>query len=277
MEESVMVVKIIDRYNSHSSTNTMVKILGISAMLLLTACQPKSEPVPEEPHKTAKSAAVTHTLKDQLIIAKTIALKTKQTQTCDEEGCTHYDFQTVETNHPWINQYFLDRIQKTEPLAFEQAGKNVSQTVDEKQLNESSIVVRFVGQNQHLATFEMLNYTYSAGAAHGMYHKEFVNFDLNTQKRIALQDLLQPNASSKVIDGLFSTNGTWLSDHSIEPGKLQLSDNFYYGANGIVFVYPLYELASYAEGMSELNLPYFLAKDWMKPEYLPNLPKYVER
>ncbi|MGL5403789.1 MAG: RsiV family protein, partial [Acinetobacter sp.] len=46
-----------------------------------------------------------------------------------------------------------------------------------------------------------------------------------------------------------------------------------YGVNGIVFVYPLYELASYAEGMSELTLPYYSAKKFIKSEYLPSLPK----
>ena len=55
--------------------------------------------------------------------------------------------------------------------------------------------------------------------------------------------------------------------------KLQLSDNYYYGVNGIVFVYPLYELTSYAEGMPELKLPYQTAKDLIKPEYLPSLPQ----
>ena len=59
--------------------------------------------------------------------------------------------------------------------------------------------------------------------------------------------------------------------------KLQLSDNFYYGASGIVFVYPLYELASYAEGMPELKLPYQMAKGLFKPEYLPNLPNYENK
>lgn len=250
--------------------------LMVSLVIMVTACQPKVEA------PTDKKSATAATSPEQkkptpYIESKTIVLTPKQPQSCDETGCTRYDFQTVETNHAWINQYFLDRIQKIEPLAFENAKNSTAKRVDEKQLNESSIVVRYVGQNQHLASFEMMSYTYSAGAAHGMYHKEFVNFDLKSQKRIALQDLLLPNATQKVIDGLFSTNGTWLSDHSIDPGQLQLSDNFYYGANGIVFVYPLYELASYAEGMSELNLPYFLAKDSIKPEYLPNLPKYVER
>ncbi len=248
----------------------------ISLMMMLSACQPKVDPATD---KQSEQSSSSQQQKDPHIYieSKTQALSPKQSQSCDEAGCTRYDFQTVQTNHAWINQYFLDRIQKVEPLAFEGAKKSAEEKVDEKRLNESSIVVRYIGQNQHLATFEMLTYSYSAGAAHGMYHKEYVNFDLNTKKRIALQDLIIAGSDSKLIEALYQNNMTWLDAHSVEQNKLQLSDNFYYGANGIVFVYPLYELASYAEGMSELNLPYVLAKDLIKPEYLPNLPKYAER
>jgi hypothetical protein len=46
-------------------------------------------------------------------------------------------------------------------------------------------------------------------------------------------------------------------------------------AKGVVFVYPLYELASYAEGMSELVLPYQQASGLIKAEYLPSFVDYA--
>jgi len=128
-----------------------------------------------------------------------------------------------------------------------------------------------------VATFIVDSYTYSAGAAHGLYHKEFVNFDLSLQKRIALQDILIKGTERKVLDALYSANANWLNDHAITRDKLQLSDNFYYGVDGLVFVYPLYELASYAEGMPELILPYRVSQAVIKPEYLPSLPNYKKR
>ena len=85
---------------------------------------------------------------------------------------------------------------------------------------------------------------------------------------------VQLNVEAKVADALYEANSNWLQQHNIERAKLQLSDNYYYGVNGIVFVYPLYELASYAEGMSELTLPYLMTKDLIKAEYLPSLPEY---
>lgn len=244
-------------------------LMSMSMLILLMACQPKTDQEKEatENKKTASTV--------ELIVSKTINLKTPQSKSCDESGCTRYEFQTVETNQSWINQYFKDRIQKTDPIAF-QNDKSASEAVsaDTKQVNQSTVIVRFVGQNQHLATFEMLTYSYSAGAAHGMYHKEFVNFDLKHKKRIALEDLIVSGAEEQLRDMLYDTNTNWLIEHTIDKDRLKVSDNFYYGANGIVFVYPLYELASYAEGMSELTLPYQSTQKLIKAEYLPNLPNY---
>ena len=248
---------------------TLLSMLSISMLVILTACQPKNE-VDNENNSSSKSASTV-----ELIVAKTVELKTPQSQSCDESGCTRYQFQTVETNLAWINEYFRDRILKADPVAFQKDSSAPKvEAVEEKDVNQSTVIVRFVGQNQHLATFEMLTYSYSAGAAHGMYHKEFVNFDLKHKKRIALEDLMVSGAEDQLRDMLYDTNTNWLMEHTIDKDRLKVSDNFYYGANGIVFVYPLYELASYAEGMSELTLRYQSSQKLIKAEYLPNLPHY---
>jgi hypothetical protein len=165
-------------------------------------------------------------------------------------------------------------MKKAEPNAFSNlADQQVKVPAGEPSLSESSTYVRFVGQNYNLATFAIQTYSYSAGAAHGMSHQEFVNFDLSNKKHITVAELLKPEMNQKLRDELYAANQNWLDDHQIKKDQLQVSDNFYYGVNGIVFVYPLYELASYAEGMSELTLPYYSAKKFIKAEYLPSLPK----
>lgn len=269
-----MSVQALDKFDFKNKKFAVIKMVILSSTLFLTACQPKGDNQSVTDKKEAASSAKVQS--DQLfVLSKTVSLPVQQAQSCDEEGCIQYEFQTVETNHPWINEYFIDRIKTANPVAFQAPSTGEKpKVIAEKDLGEASIVVRFIGQNQNLATFEMMSYIYSAGAAHGMYHNEYVNFDLKTQKRISLQDLVVTGADSKVVEALFSTNSMWLEDHSIEQTKLKLSDNFYYGANGIVFVYPLYELASYAEGMSELTLPYHYTANLIKPEFLPNLPKY---
>ena len=255
-----------------------IKVMGsaVSAIFLmgaLAACHPRNEPV--EGETTAqKKAVVADTI--PLIQSKSIELKLPNAQACDAEGCTQYAIQTVETNVDWINQYFSNRIKKADPIAFSTEPDqkiNLSEHADAG-IGQSTTSVRYISQWGHIATFAIESYTYAAGAAHGMSHVEYVNFDLKAKKRLALQDILVKGADAKVLSALYDSNSMWLGNHDIERTQLQLSDNFYYGANGIVFVYPLYELASYAEGMPELKLPYFMVKGLFKAEYLPNLPNY---
>lgn len=243
----------------------------LSTMLMVTACQEKPAPQVEQ-------AATQHQVEAiPLIQAKVERFEVPKKQFCDEDGCIQYDLQTVKSNVAWIDDYFLTRIKKDVPNAFEQGHTN-AQTNEEAQasakgLNQNSIYVRFISQQNNLATFVIQTYSYAAGAAHGMYHNEYVTFDLNTKKRLALTDILKPNVEAKVAEQLYDANANWLIQKDITREKLQLSDNYYYGVNGIVFVYPLYELTSYADGMPELKLPYQVARDLVKPEYLPSLPQ----
>ena len=243
----------------------------LSSMLMVSACQEKPAPQAEQ------AATATQHAQIPLIQAKVERVNVLKKQFCDEDGCTQYDLQTVKSNVPWLDEYFLNRIKKDVPGAFEK-DQNHAQAESEAQsspkgLNQNSIYVRFISQQNNLATFVIQTYTYAAGAAHGMYHNEYVTFDLSTQKRLALTDILKPNVEAKVAEQLYDANANWLIQKDITRDKLQLSDNYYYGVNGLVFVYPLYELTSYAEGMPELKLPYQVAKDLIKAEYLPSLPQ----
>ena len=243
----------------------------LSSMLMVSACQEKPAPQAEQ------AATATQHAQIPLIQAKVERVNAVKKQFCDEDGCTQYDLQTVKSNVPWLDEYFLNRIKKDVPGAFEK-DQNHAQAESEAQsspkgLNQNSIYVRFISQQNNLATFVIQTYTYAAGAAHGMYHNEYVTFDLSTQKRLALTDILKPNVEAKVAEQLYDANANWLIQKDITRDKLQLSDNYYYGVNGLVFVYPLYELTSYAEGMPELKLPYQVAKDLIKAEYLPSLPQ----
>ena len=257
----------------HKSVLT-ASMTAIFSLSVLTACHPRNEPVNDPDSKPKAAEVKAETI--PLIESKAVAMTLPKSEVCDAEGCTRYSIQTVETNVDWINQYFADRIKKADPLAFSTEPNEKLNLADaaDAGLGQSTTSVRYISQWGNIATFALESYTYTAGAAHGMYHVEYVNFDLKAKKRLALQDILAKGADPKVLNALYDANSMWLDEHNIERSKLQLSDNFYYGANGIVFVYPLYELASYAEGMTELKLPYHMVEALFKPEYLPNLPHY---
>ncbi|MEO3357321.1 DUF3298 domain-containing protein [Acinetobacter haemolyticus] len=248
--------------NSEKSS-ILVPLIPILTVFALAGCQPKSDTTP----KVEKTNI-------PLVQAQVVAVELPKQKVCLEDGCTNYDLQTVKTNLQWIDDYFVARMKKAEPNAFANLNdQQVKVPEGEPALSESSTYVRFVGQNYNLATFAIQSYTYPAGAAHGMYHQEFVNFDLSNKKHIRVEDLVKDGMDQKLRDELYAANQNWLDEHNIKKDQLQVSDNYYYGVNGIVFVYPLYELASYAEGMSELTLPYYAAKEFIKAEYLPSLPK----
>lgn len=263
-------------FKSKPVQSTCFKVgLLVLSTFVLAACSPKDSTTASN-HNTADVP---------LISSKTQAVAGAQSRFCDEDGCTTYDLQSVDTNQAWINSYFLDRIKTAEPNAFTAQPEGVSasqvqstqaasqaqaQSDTDNRLSESMMKVRYLGQNQALASFQLQSYSYAAGAAHGLSHSEYVNFDLKNKKRIAVEQLLKPDVEAKLLKALYENNQTWLSEHQIKASELKLSDNYYYGVHGLVFVYPLYELASYAEGMPELILPYDQAQAFVRPEYLPN-------
>lgn len=249
--------------------------LIVLSTLALGACSPKD----------SSTAATNSAAQIPLISSKTQPVTEAQARFCDEDGCTTYDLQSVNTNQDWINRYFLDRIKTAEPNAFtaqtdgvtasqaqpvSEAKQDQTQSDSDNRHSESVMKVRYLGQNQALASFQLQSYSYAAGAAHGLSHAEYVNFDLKNKKRIAVEQLLKPDVEAKLVKALYENNQTWLSAHQIKASELKLSDNYYYGVHGLVFVYPLYELAAYAEGMPELILPYDQAQSFVRPEYLPN-------
>lgn len=237
---------------------------------MLWGCQPTTE-APTEAQTVVETQP-----KVMLIDVQNEKVALAQPQLCDTKECIRFDMQTLKTNVDWIDRYFLERLQALEPKAFQEQPKISLEGVDPEQLtlNHSHASVRYIAQNHALATFVIHSYSYTAGAAHGMYHDEYVNFDLTQKKRLHLKDIIIKGKKQQFAEDLYQANYTWLQDHQISLDQLKLSDNFYYGPQGIVLVYPLYEMASYAEGMSELVLPYSMAKDLIQPAYLPVLPEY---
>lgn len=260
----------------------MKKILlsALVSSIFLTACQQKNT-VDSKPEPKAETVAEKESL--PLIKAKTERVQLSKNEVChpaseDEfASCTKYHLQTVKTNVNWLNQYFLERLQKDHAEAFDKSPA-VEVTLDPEipSTNYSTTAVRYIGQHYNIANFTYFSEYYPAGAAHGMHHSDYVIFDLNTKQRLSLNDILAPASKEKLKTELYEHNREWLEQHHIEQNAFEVSDNFYFNANGIVFVYPLYELASYAEGITELELPYWSAQGVIQTKYLPQLPESSE-
>lgn len=253
----------------------LVITLAIST-LWLSACQK-----PSETHLTVTAEQKANPI--PLIQAKTQLLNLAHDEVCHVESaeesanCTKYHLQSISSNVAWLDDYFNTRIKSEHTEAFANTPKvKVNLDPDLPSTNYSTASVRYIGQHYNIATFEYFVDYLPAGAAHGMHHSEYMVFDLATQQQLTLNDILQPVSKEQLKTELYSFNSEWLEQHHITAAEFQLSDNFYLSATGIVFVYPLYELASYAEGLTELTLPYWSAKDFIQEKYLPQLPVQAE-
>lgn len=114
------------------------------------------------------------------------------------------------------------------------------------------------------------------GGAHGNGGTTYYVFD-EQDHRLTLADLLQGDKSTlyPLLDAAYK------KEFNIDPAAKDLdeyereyiknlheADNFYFSADGIVFSYVPYAVASFAAGQVELTLPYSKLRSIIKDQYL---------
>lgn len=237
----------------------------IGLTVLLTACQPKDAPRPSDPKPEAAKVV--------LLSSQSINMNLPRAKVCELQGCERYSLHTVQTNLPWIDAYFVKRLTELAPKAFDVAQQRIVPDVNEQaSLAHHHHFVSYVAQRNQLALFSIQSDSSGTHLPHSLFHQEYVNLDLNLQQRLALSDVLQNNQQAALLSLLYRYNEAWLKARHIEAEQLKLSDNFYFAAQGFTLVYPVFELGSYSDGMTELRIPYSALSDIIKPEYLPSLP-----
>ena len=175
----------------------------------------------------------------------------------------------MDSNIDWINQYFIERIQHTEPVAFTKVTQKNPKKADEPHyLDQRFIKAEFVGQRAHLATFALKSSNLARNKNASLKHVEYINFDLKQNKRLALSQLLLNGGEQKLLNAMYRTNTQWLNTQGIQQQQLKLSDNYYFDTTGLVMVYPAGELAPAATGMPELKVSYVDLKEVIQSEYL---------
>lgn len=100
-----------------------------------------------------------------------------------------------------------------------------------------------------------------------------MNFDVSTGKNIYLKDIFVPGFERRLNDILFNA----LEQKTEATGILELqnkgylcttdifpSDNFIMKEHSITFIYNVYEIAPYSNGITELDIPYSDINDLLK-------------
>lgn len=130
----------------------------------------------------------------------------------------------------------------------------------------------YLGQRNNIASFYFFSYDYYGGA-HGMFMTNYANVDINKKKVITLNDLIEPRNQDKVKDALWEIYSIERLDENgeyngfIAKDDFRISENFYFGTNGIRFVYPVYELGPYSEGEVEIELDWYMANKLFNSDY----------
>lgn len=118
------------------------------------------------------------------------------------------------------------------------------------------------------------NHSYEyTGGAHGNYGSTYLNIDRSGKKLWALNDIM--NVDTAVILPLIEKQirkdfeigkGQMLSTRLLSD-DIYIPSNFYISNKGITFVYGLYEIASYADGMVNVFVPYDKVMNLLRPEF----------
>lgn len=264
--------------------NTMI----ISAVLVFSGCQKKSEDDVQKAEKTTQAppAESAHALVVKQVEAAYIL------PNCDGEGCPEVSIKRLESNDAWINQFLDQQIQRLSNVQLSEELKknttlqqNIDQFVQAAKADSAArgapvpytmnIEAEYLGEKAGLALFE-IEADYYTGGAHGSALKEYYNLDKHTKKQIKLNDILVTGQQQKLHDVVYQQFINWIKkdDPSVdvkqyeEMWKFQLTDNFTFDKDGLEFQYGQYEIAPYAAGMPDFTVPYAQLNGIIKAEYL---------
>lgn len=112
------------------------------------------------------------------------------------------------------------------------------------------------------------------GGAHGSATRHFINVNPRTGKKIEVSDILKAGFENTLLQSAekafrnareMSDSSTYrFNDIQFPEGKFQLNDNFGFAPDGIIYYWNPYEITSYAQGPTEIFIPYEEIKDWLK-------------
>ena len=130
----------------------------------------------------------------------------------------------------------------------------------------------------NIVAVELHTGQYLTGAAHGIPATQYLNWQRDQSRVLALDESLQPGARPAFVQALQRAHTAWLAqneDARRDPAAynrmwpFQESDNFAFTPEGMVIKYDAYSIAPYSHGEPELLIPYAELQGILRPEFLP--------
>ncbi len=124
-------------------------------------------------------------------------------------------------------------------------------------------------ESEHIICIAVNSYL-DTGGAHGNSHVNFLNFDKRTGNLLKREDIIADEDAFKSIAKSYFEKATKpLSDDESEQDMFfgeafQLPENIGFNEEGVILLYNIYEIASYAQGVTEFVIPYKEATPFLK-------------
>lgn len=136
-------------------------------------------------------------------------------------------------------------------------------------LESNASVIR---QDSSLVTIQIDRYV-EAGGAHGSNHTDFINWNTRSNKVITLDAIFiggYKDQLTEVAEKTFRSeeklgDTASLKNYFFKGGKFALNNNFLITPVGVRFLYNEYEIKPYADGQTELLIPYAQIKSLLRP------------
>lgn len=129
----------------------------------------------------------------------------------------------------------------------------------ESEVNYESDQIISIAVNSYLDT----------GGAHGNSHVSFLNFDKKTGKRLMQSDIIKDRNGLKKLAQPYLEKMTKPLSNDEEVQDLffgedfQLPETIGFNDEGVIMLYNVYEIASYAQGITEFTIPYSEAQPFL--------------
>jgi len=134
---------------------------------------------------------------------------------------------------------------------------------------ELNIETELTYQSENIITLAISTYSFEGGA-HGNDQIKFLNLDAKTGKALSQSDIIKNDIDFKTLTESYFIKLIESEDEDLkledfffgEPFKLP--ENIGFSEDGLVFLYNVYEVASYAQGYTEFVIPFDDMEPYLK-------------
>ena len=258
----------------------MKKAVFVSLILAtaLVACKQHGQPTAKNKPKADTLVYTYKTIKE-----RAADCGTKPDSACSEAEITYAVFPGHQTLNDSIVSRLLQAYRSDKPdKTLEMQAKSfiqgymtdtLRQTDSNKMIYTLETSARVVRQDSSLVTIQIDSYAFTGGA-HGGTFTGYLNWNTSEDKKVTLSDIFTPGYQEtfrKIAEKIFRSqeklsDTSSLQSYFFKDAKFALNDNFLVTPVGIRFLYNEYEIKSYAEGQTELLIPYNKIKSLLRPQ-----------